>query len=71
VKINECGIEVITLYQIVIYYKSVSVAGLPDLLSAMGPNLVQKRAKKEPNFKTRGQKRPTIFSQFVSSYKVM
>jgi len=36
-------------------------AGLPDLLFAKGANLVQKRAKKEPNSYTRGQKRPTIF----------
>jgi len=38
-------------------------AGLPDLLFAKGSNIVQKRAKNEPNAKTKGQKKDKPFFQ--------
>jgi len=44
---------------------------IPDLLFAKEPNLVQKRAKKEPISMKRGEIRPNHFSKFISSYKVM
>jgi len=44
-----------------------STAGLPDLLFAKRPNLVQKWAKKEPNAKKRGQKKGQPFFPNLST----
>jgi len=42
-------------------------SGLPDLLLAKGLNLVQKKAKKEPNSNTRDQQKDQAFFPILTA----
>ena len=53
-------LTVVRFYPTQLYWYS----GLPDLLFAKGQNLVHKRAKKEPNSKTRVKKGANHFTKF-------
>jgi len=52
-----------------IFYFTV-MAGLPDLLFAKGPTLVQKQPEKSQILRQGAKKRSTVFSKVISSYKV-
>ena len=46
------------------------MAGLPDLLFAKGPTLVQKQPEKSQILRQGAKKRSTVFSKVISNYKV-